>query len=160
MILFRERAKVTKLEGDFKKRKGVLMDESNRTITFLPPGRSQTTIISKREVGNWDQQPCCSKWLINEEVPETQQQTKPRELPKPEEVTTPEEMTIPEEMANQQSTATTTTNELTNHQSQEKATRGTIALKALKQRAKETKRSQNQNTKTQKTGTNSRRSRI
>ena len=112
------------------------MEQSNHTITFLPAGRSQTTMISKRDVGNWDQQPCCSNRLINKEVPETQQQTKPRELPNSGKLTTPEEMTIPEELANQQCTATTT-NELTN-QSQEKAKRGTSALKALKQKAKKT----------------------
>ena len=50
-ILVRERAKGTKLEGDFKKRKRVLMEQSNHTITFFPAGRSQATIISKRDVG-------------------------------------------------------------------------------------------------------------
>ena len=99
VMLVRERATGTKLEGDFKKKKGVLMEQSNHTITFLPAGRSEGTIISKRYVGNWDQQPCCSKWLTTKETPKTQQQTNPREMPKPEEVTTPRETTVTEELA-------------------------------------------------------------
>ena len=104
-VLVRERANGTKMEGDFKKRKGVLMEQSNHTITFPPAGRSQTTIISKRDIENWDQQPSCSKQLINKEGPEAKQQTKPREMPEPAELTTPEETTIPEELTNQQSAA-------------------------------------------------------
>ena len=120
------------------------MEQSNHTITFLPAGRSQATIISKRYVGNWDQQPCCSKWLTTKETPKTQQQTNPREMPKPEEVTTPKETTVSEELANQQCAATT--NEPIN-QSQEQTKRGTNALTALKQKAKDTKRKRNQNKK-------------
>ena len=120
------------------------MEQSNHTITFLPAGRSQATIISKRDVGNWDQQPCCSKWLTTKEMLKRQKQTPPREMPKPEEVTTPEETTVPEELANQQFAPTI--NELTN-QSQVKTKRGTNALTALKQKAKKTKRKRNQNKK-------------
>ena len=35
---------------------------SNYTITFLPAGRTQATVISKGDIGYEDQQPCCSKW--------------------------------------------------------------------------------------------------
>ena len=120
------------------------MQQSNHTITFLLAGRSQATITSKRDAGKWDQRPCCSKWLTTNEVAKTQQQTNSREMPKGGEVTTPEERTIPEEVANQQCAATT--NEPTN-QSRVKTKRGTSALKALKQKAKETKRKRNQNKK-------------
>ena len=64
-ILVRERSRGTKMEGAYQKRKGVLMEQSNHTITFLPAGRSQSTIISKRDIGNMDQQPYCSKWVVN-----------------------------------------------------------------------------------------------
>ena len=63
-ILVRERSGGTKLEGAYQKRKGVLMEQSNHIITFVAAGRSQSTIISKRDIGNVDQQPCCSKWLV------------------------------------------------------------------------------------------------
>ena len=66
-ILVRERTRDTKLEGAFKKRKDVLLEQSNdpnHTFTFLPAGENQPTIISKRDIGNTDEttdKPCCSK---------------------------------------------------------------------------------------------------
>ena len=48
-ILVRERTRGTKLEGAYKKRKGALLEQSHHTITFLHPGRNQTTVLSKRE---------------------------------------------------------------------------------------------------------------
>ena len=63
--MIRERARESKLEGAFKKRKGTLLEHSIHTITFLPAGRTASTIISKRDLGhNPDDQPCCSKWPI------------------------------------------------------------------------------------------------
>ena len=61
-IMVRERTRGSKLEGAFKKRKGTLIEDSNHTITFLPAGRTQVTVISKRDVGYDDQQKSCSKW--------------------------------------------------------------------------------------------------
>ena len=63
--MIRELAKGSKLEIAFKKGKGTLLEHSNHTITFLPAGRTVSTIISKRDLGhNPDDQPCCSKWPI------------------------------------------------------------------------------------------------
>ena len=50
-FMVRERSRGYKLEGVFKKRKEILLENSNHTITFLPAGRTQSTIISKRDVG-------------------------------------------------------------------------------------------------------------
>ena len=64
MIIVRERARETKLEGHYKERKGVLLENSNNTITFLKAGRTQSTVISERDIG-WikaDTMPCCSNW--------------------------------------------------------------------------------------------------
>ena len=65
-------------------------------------------------------------------------------MPQPEEMTTPKRITETGELANQQCAATI--NELTN-QSQVQTKRGTNALTAFKQKAKETKRKRNQNKK-------------
>ena len=59
--MVRERTRGTKLEGAYKKKKGVLLEQSNHTITFLPAGRIQPTIISKRDVANNTNKPCCSR---------------------------------------------------------------------------------------------------
>ena len=63
--MVRERARGTKLDGLYKKRKDVLLQNSNHTITFLPAGRTQTTIVSKRHIGQnaTENKPCCSKWI-------------------------------------------------------------------------------------------------
>ena len=61
-ILVRERARGSKLEGSFKKRKGVLLEQSNHTITFLPAGSNNPSVLSKRDIGySNEDQPCCSK---------------------------------------------------------------------------------------------------
>ena len=60
-IVVREKTRVPKLEGAFKKRKGTLFEHNNRTITFFPAGRTQATVIFKRDIEYDDQQPCCSK---------------------------------------------------------------------------------------------------
>ena len=61
-IIVRERARGAKLEGAYKKRKGDLLEQSNHKIlTFLPAGGTQSTKISKRDVGRLGQQPCCSQ---------------------------------------------------------------------------------------------------
>ena len=60
--MVQERSRGSKLEGAFKKRKGVLLENINLTITFLPAGRTQKTIISKRDIEQTrEEQPCCSK---------------------------------------------------------------------------------------------------
>ena len=64
-MMVRERARGSNLEGAFKKRKGTLLEHSNHTITFLPAGRTASTLISKRDLGhNPDDQPCCTKGII------------------------------------------------------------------------------------------------
>ena len=72
-IFVRERVRGTKLENVYKKRKGTLLDQSQHTITFLPAGKTQETIISKRDIAKAniteqqqpieiaDEQPCSSK---------------------------------------------------------------------------------------------------
>ena len=42
----------------------MLLENSNHTITFLPAGRTQSTIILKRDIGQNanENKPCCSKW--------------------------------------------------------------------------------------------------
>ena len=62
--MVREGARGTKLEALYKMRKGVLLENSNHTITFLPAGRTQHTIISKRDIGQKasENKPCCSIW--------------------------------------------------------------------------------------------------
>ena len=63
-ILVRERTRGTKLEGAYKKRRGTLLEQTNHTITFLPAGSSESTIISKRDVGKTfegNNKPCCSR---------------------------------------------------------------------------------------------------
>ena len=75
-ILVRERARGSKLEGSFKKRKGVLLEQSNHTITFLPAGSNNPSVLSKRDIGyNNEDQPCCSKEA------DKRKQTKIVELP-------------------------------------------------------------------------------
>ena len=59
-ILVRKRTKGSKLVGAYRKGKGILLEQSNHTITFLPAGQSQTTVISKRDMGQEDA-PCSSK---------------------------------------------------------------------------------------------------
>ena len=54
-ILVRERSRGSKLEGNYQKRKGVLLKQSNHTITFLPAGRTTKTLISKRDIGHSEQ---------------------------------------------------------------------------------------------------------
>ena len=63
-IMVQQRARGAKLEGLYKKRKGVLLENSSHTITFLPGERTQTTVIPKRANG-WntaDNMPFYSKW--------------------------------------------------------------------------------------------------
>ena len=63
-ILVRERSGGTKLEGAFKKRKGVVLEQSNHAIMFLPAGKKQPTIISIREIGKTEElvnKPCCPR---------------------------------------------------------------------------------------------------
>ena len=61
--MVRERARGTKLEGLYEKRKGVLLENSNHTKTFLQAGRTQATIISKRDIGQnaTENKSCCSE---------------------------------------------------------------------------------------------------
>ena len=64
-FMVRERKRRSKFEGAFKKRKETIIELGNHIITFLPAGRTQATVISKRNVGYDDQQPCCSKWPMS-----------------------------------------------------------------------------------------------
>ena len=53
----------------------MLLENRNLTITFLPAGRTQSTILSKKDIG-WnaaDNKPCSSKW--NNAQNRTQPQT-------------------------------------------------------------------------------------
>ena len=62
-IRVRERTRGGKLEGAYKKRKGILLEQTDHTITFLPAGNKQSTFISKRDIAREDEenQLCCSK---------------------------------------------------------------------------------------------------
>ena len=53
-ILVRERVKGTKLEGNFKKIKGQIINQSENTITVLPKSGKET-IYSKRDVAKLGQ---------------------------------------------------------------------------------------------------------
>ena len=78
-IMVRERSRGSKLERAFKKRKGVLLENSNHTITFLPVGRTQKTIIARRDIGQMkEEQPCCSKWLLQSEKSQAEEKTNER----------------------------------------------------------------------------------
>ena len=86
----RERTRGTKLEGAFQKRKGTLLEQSNHTITFLPAGRTQSTI------GNQPAEPCCSREAAKRTQREpssddsiTVIKTIPAETPTPKERATP-----------------------------------------------------------------------
>ena len=50
-ILVKERTRGSKLEGIYQKKKGLLLEQSNHTLTFLSSGRTKKTIISKRGFG-------------------------------------------------------------------------------------------------------------
>ena len=75
------------MEGAFKKRKGVLLEQSNdsnHTYTFLPAGKNQPTIISKIDIGNTDEttdKPCCSKEATGQLWQQISEVAKQRELP-------------------------------------------------------------------------------
>ena len=72
-IFVRERVRGTKLENAYKKRKGTILDQSQHTITFLPAGKTQETIIFKWDIvktnnvaeqqqyETTDEQPCSSQ---------------------------------------------------------------------------------------------------
>ena len=71
-ILIKKRSRGSKLEGSFKKRKGVLMEQSNHIITFLPVGSSQPSVFSKRNIGHKEtNEPCCSKEAIKKQMATT-----------------------------------------------------------------------------------------
>ena len=128
-ILFRERSR-GRLKGAYQKRKCVFREQSNHTITFHPARRSQSTIISKRDIRNVDQQPCCSKWLVNAASKD------PPKMPQTSEEAGREEATIINEKPAQQSTPTLV--EIANQQPGNKKN-ATRALHALKQKVKEQK---------------------
>ena len=63
-ISVRERVRGSTLEGAYKKKKGLLLTQSEHTITFLPAPRKTPTILSKRDIGHSNyslDQPCSSK---------------------------------------------------------------------------------------------------
>ena len=145
-IMVRQKSRGSKLEGAFKKWKGILLENSNHTITFLPSGRTQSTIISKRDVGQTrDEQPCCSKWLLQrnkamegEERTEKQQ----AELYKmPSENELPNESASPPENETQQQSSSDDQNKLTNQKTDDnkepiKRKTAQDKMKELKKRAK------------------------
>ena len=47
----------------------ILLEQSNHTIAFLPAGRSQATVFSKRDVRQQDA-PSCSRWKQQNKMPE------------------------------------------------------------------------------------------
>ena len=144
--MVRERSRGSKLEGAFKKRKGLLLENSNHTITFLPAGRTQSTIISKRDVGQTrDEQPCCSKWLLqrdkNKEGEERteKQQAESSKTPNGNEL--PDESERPPENETPQQSSSDDQNKLTNQKTddnKEPIIRKTAQdkMKELKKRAK------------------------
>ena len=59
-----QRNKARRSIQEEKRRKGVLLEQSNHTITFLPAGRKQRRIISKRGIRKTEEKaskPCCSR---------------------------------------------------------------------------------------------------
>ena len=61
-ILVRERTRGSNFQGAFHKRNGVLLEQTDHKITFLPAGKTKPTILSKQDVGQDSaSQPCCSK---------------------------------------------------------------------------------------------------
>ena len=74
--MVREQSRGSKPEGAIKNSKGVLLENSNQTITFPPVGRTQKTIISKRDFAQMrEDQPCCSKWFMQREKPQEEERT-------------------------------------------------------------------------------------
>ena len=82
-ILFRERARGSKLERAYQRRKGTLLSESEHTITFLTAGKTRATTLSKRDVGpnNTDNQPCSSRQADDELLAKQQLLASHNELP-------------------------------------------------------------------------------
>ena len=60
------------------KRKGVLLEQSNHTITYLPAGRSQATVISEKD---WDNKTHCSRWKQSNKMPEHTKMAEHKEVP-------------------------------------------------------------------------------
>ena len=115
----RGRSRGSKLEGTFKKRKGILLENSNHTITFLPAGRTQSTIISRRDVTQTRvEHPCCSKWLLQRtKVKEGEERTEKQqaEIDKlPNENELPDESETPPKNETPQQSSSVDQNELTN----------------------------------------------
>ena len=49
--LVRERTQGSKLEGAYQKRKGILLEQTDHTMTFLPAEKTKRTILSKGDIG-------------------------------------------------------------------------------------------------------------
>ena len=58
-----ERTRGSKMEGAYQKRKGNLLEQTDHTIYVLPAGKTTPTILSKRDIGQSEDenQPCRSK---------------------------------------------------------------------------------------------------
>ena len=89
------------MEGAFEKRTWTLIEHSNHTITLLPAGRIQATVISKRDVGYDDQQLCCSKLPMRRIKTNTTIAAQEKKNPTETDVPTENEMPQLSEMANQ-----------------------------------------------------------
>ena len=145
-IMVRERSRGSKLEGAFKKRKGIWLENSNHTITFLPAGRTQSTIISKRDVGQTrDDQPCCSKWLLQrDKVKEGEERTEQQQADvnkTPNENELPDVSETPPENETPQQSSSDDQNKLTNQKTDDnketnKRKTAKDKMEELKKRAK------------------------
>ena len=61
--MVRGRTRGRKLEGAYQNGKGSFLEQTDRTIYFLPAGKTRPTIMSKRDIGRseCEKQPSCSK---------------------------------------------------------------------------------------------------
>ena len=145
-IMVRERSRGSKLEGAFKKRKGILLENNNHTITFLPAGRTQSTIISKRGEGQTrDEQPCVSKWLLQrtkvKEVEERIEQQQAEVNKMPNENKLPDESETPQNNETPQHSSSDDQREMTNQKTDDnkepiKRKTAQDKMKELKKRSK------------------------
>ena len=82
-ILVRERSRGTKLDRAFKKREGVLLEQSNHRITFLPAGKKLPTVISKRDIEKTVElanKLCCSREAAKQNWRDVNEVANPSEL--------------------------------------------------------------------------------
>ena len=120
-----------------------MLENSNHTITFLPAGRTQLSIISKRDVGQTrDEQPCCSKWLLQQnkvQEGEERREQQPVEVNKtPNENELPNESEIPQKNETPQQSSSDDQSEMTNQKTDD--IKKPIKTKTAQDKMKELKR--------------------